>query len=231
MTHDVFISYAYEDKSIADAICAKLEGNQIRCWIAPRDIAPGDKYASALIHAIDHSAVIVVIFSSKADKSPHVRTEIERAFNDEKIIIPFRIENIEPSDELQYFIGSRHWLDALTPPLEEHINNLIKVIQKNFEGNSDFKKNENDDNINITEERVPQKIENKKPLFLKTTTDDWIILIGAFIIAFIISLIGSISSGIWYAFFLYFFFYFGLFGAFFYFVIMIYERLQKFFHL
>ncbi len=41
MEHDVFISYAHEDKAIADAICAKLEENKIRCWIAPRDITPG----------------------------------------------------------------------------------------------------------------------------------------------------------------------------------------------
>lgn len=157
MTHDVFISYAYEDKYVADAICAKLESNQIRCWIAPRDIAPGDKYASALINAIDHSAVIVVVFSSNSDKSPHVRTEIERAFNNEKIIIPFRIENIEPCDEMQYFIGSRHWLDALTPPLEGHINNLINVLNKNLDRNNDFKKNENNLKTNITEKKLALK--------------------------------------------------------------------------
>ena len=130
MGHEVFISYAFEDKLVADAICAKLEENKIRCWIAPRDITPGDKYAPALLNAIDHSQVIIVVFSSKADKSPHVRNEIERAFNKEKIIIPFRIENIEPCDEMQYFIGSRHWLDALTPPLEDHITKLTQFIKK-----------------------------------------------------------------------------------------------------
>jgi len=37
MTHDVFISYASKDKQIAYAICAKLEGKKMRCWIAPRN--------------------------------------------------------------------------------------------------------------------------------------------------------------------------------------------------
>jgi regulation of enolase protein 1 (concanavalin A-like superfamily) len=130
MGHDVFISYAHEDKSIADAICAKLEENKIRCWIAPRDISPGEKYAPALVHAIEASKLVVVVFSHNADKSPHVMTEIERAFNLEKIIIPFRIEDILPSDEFQYFIGRRHWLDALTPPLEDHITQLVQIAQK-----------------------------------------------------------------------------------------------------
>ena len=34
MQYDVFVSYASEDKSVADAVCAKLEALRIRCWIA-----------------------------------------------------------------------------------------------------------------------------------------------------------------------------------------------------
>jgi len=43
---DVFVSYAIEDKLIADAIVAKLEAAMIRCWIAPRDIPPGADWPS-----------------------------------------------------------------------------------------------------------------------------------------------------------------------------------------
>lgn len=132
MTHDVFISYANEDKLIADAICANLEKDRIRCWVAPRDITPGTKFASSIIHAIDTTQLVVIVFSQHSDNSPYVRTEIERAFNHEKVIIPFRIENIEPSDEMQFFIGNRHWLDAMTPPMEDHINRLSKIVQNNL---------------------------------------------------------------------------------------------------
>ena len=44
MAHDVFISHSSKDKPIADAICANLEGTGIRCWIAPRDIAPSEVF-------------------------------------------------------------------------------------------------------------------------------------------------------------------------------------------
>jgi uncharacterized RDD family membrane protein YckC len=134
MAHDVFISYAFEDKPVADAVCARLEQNQIRCWIAPRDIPVAEKFATVIIHAIDHADLIIVIFSSNADKSPHVKSEIEHAFQKEKIIIPFRIESVEPSDEMQFFMGNRHWLDALTPPLEDHIGRLVTVVRKNLGG-------------------------------------------------------------------------------------------------
>ena len=55
MAHDIFISYSHKDKSCADAICAKLEADGYRCWYAPRDIAPGAEWASAIMTPLkDH---------------------------------------------------------------------------------------------------------------------------------------------------------------------------------
>ena len=59
-------------------------------------------------------------------------SEVQRAFKNNRIIIPFRIENIEPSKALEYFIGNAHWLDAITPPLEQKINELVKVVNINL---------------------------------------------------------------------------------------------------
>ena len=42
MPLDVFISYATEDKRIADAPCAAIEARGFRCWMAPRALPPGD---------------------------------------------------------------------------------------------------------------------------------------------------------------------------------------------
>ncbi|HXQ15450.1 MAG TPA: toll/interleukin-1 receptor domain-containing protein [Caulobacteraceae bacterium] len=42
--HDVFISYSSKDKTTADAICALLERDGAKCWIAPRDILPGEAW-------------------------------------------------------------------------------------------------------------------------------------------------------------------------------------------
>ena len=131
--HNIFISYATEDKSVADKICTLLEGNDLPCWIAPRDIAAGEKYALEIIRAIDKTKIFVVVFSRYADQSAHVRTEIERAFNHEKIIILFRIEDIEPSDEIQYFIGKHQWLDAFSGSHEDTIDKLILKV-KSFTG-------------------------------------------------------------------------------------------------
>jgi hypothetical protein len=132
MMHEVFVSYSSGDEKIAYAICSYLEKNAITCWIAPRDIEPGEIFASALIRAIDATKVFVIIFSENSNRSEHVRTEIERAFNQKKIIIPFRIDRTQLSDELQYFIAGRQWLDASLPPLENHFDQLQKVIDRHL---------------------------------------------------------------------------------------------------
>lgn len=127
--HDVFISYAQEDKLIADAVCARLESRNIRCWIAPRDINPGKNFPEAIIEGIEEGKVLVVIFSSSANKSPHVTRELTHAVNKGRIIIPFRIEDVTPSKSMEYLIGIPHWLDAVTPPMEQHIDRLVGTVE------------------------------------------------------------------------------------------------------
>ena len=128
MAHDVFISYSTKDKVIADAICANLENRGIRCWIAPRDILPGKKWGGSIIEAIERSKILVLLLSSNSNKSGNVIRELERAVDTDTTVIPFRVEEILPSEDIAYFIAGTHWLDALTPPLEKHIESLAETI-------------------------------------------------------------------------------------------------------
>jgi WD40 repeat protein len=129
MTHDVFISYSHHDKSAADAVCAKLEQHGIRCWIAPRDVEPGTEWAGSIIHAISNSKIMVLVFSNSANNSPQIRKEVERAVNKGVIVVPLRIEDVVPTESLEYFMSNVHWLDALTPPLEKHLDHLAGTVK------------------------------------------------------------------------------------------------------
>lgn len=128
--HDVFVSYAHLDKPTADAVCAKLEARQIRCWIAPRDVPPGMEFPAAIIQGIEGSRVMVLVFSSHSNVSPHVLREITSAVNKGIIIVPFRIEEVQPSKSMEYLISVPHWLDAITPPIEQHMELLGATIEK-----------------------------------------------------------------------------------------------------
>ena len=129
MAHDLFISYSTQDKPTADAACATLEAAGIRCWIAPRDIVPGAEWGEAIVSAIADCRAMILIFSASANDSPQIRREVERAVSKGIPIIPLRIEDIAPTRSLEYFIGTVHWLDALTPPLENHLRRLTDTVK------------------------------------------------------------------------------------------------------
>lgn len=129
MAHDVFISYTTKNKQVADAICSALEQRKIRCWIAPRDVPPGGNYGEAIIHAIASCQVVVLVYSAAVNLSAAVMREAERAMHHAKPIIPFRLEDVPMQPGLEFFLASCHWLDAIHPPLEEHIQRLGDAVE------------------------------------------------------------------------------------------------------
>ncbi len=135
MRFDAFISYSSRDKSTADAACAILEDAQIRCWMAPRDILPGRDWGEAIIDAIGEAKVFVLFFSQHANKSHQIKREVERAVSKGIPIIPVRIEDVQPTKSLEYFISTPHWLDAITPPLEKHLKALATTVQALMDAN------------------------------------------------------------------------------------------------
>ena len=129
MAHDIFISYAAQDKAIADAVCNALEGAKMRCWIAPRDIRSGEHWAESINSAIKVSRVMVLIFSKDSNHSNQIAKELTLAINSKAIIVPFKIDDIVPSGIIEYYLSDTHWLDAINPPTESQISNLVETVK------------------------------------------------------------------------------------------------------
>src|SRR5260370_3616432 len=129
MAVEVLISYAIANKLTADASSAGLELSGIHCWIAPHDVLQGMEYAESIIEAIEKVRGMVLIFSSNANRSNQVKREVEREVHRGIPIMPFRFEDVPPARALEYYISSPHWLDALTPPLDEHLKQLALTLQ------------------------------------------------------------------------------------------------------
>ncbi len=134
MAHDVFVGYSSKDKPTADAVSATLEAAGIRCWIAPRDIAPGADWGESIVTAIEGARMMVLVFSAHANTSVQIKREVERAVHKGLVIIPLRIEDVLPAKSLEYFLSTPHWLDAFTPPLERHLRYLAGVVRQILEG-------------------------------------------------------------------------------------------------
>ena len=135
--HKVFISYfrgkddatlSESDGHTANMICSALESKNIPCWIAPRDIDPGKNWVDAMIDAVIESRLMVLVFSSNSEQSPWVKIEATYAMDENKKIIPFRIENVSPKKTLRALKVYCQWMDAYTQPLERHIDRLVKEV-------------------------------------------------------------------------------------------------------
>jgi hypothetical protein len=129
MATDVFISHSSIDSHVADAICAFLESRRVRCWMAPRDILPGEEWGDSILRGIQDCRIMVLIFSKSANDSGPVRSEVDRAVNARKVLIPFRIENVAPTGAMEFHIGRRHWLEAYQPPMEKHLELLGRAVR------------------------------------------------------------------------------------------------------
>jgi len=116
MTHDVFISHSIDDADVADALCAALEGRGFPCWIAPRDVAPGEDRGEA----IGGGRALVLILSERSAGAPSVLREAALARRWDVPVVVFRIEDVETPPALDGADG----YDALTPPIGPHLDHL-----------------------------------------------------------------------------------------------------------
>lgn len=114
---------------MAEQVCRFLESHSLPCWVAPRDVTPGKNYGAAIVDAIDECSVFLLILSSASNKSGQVVREVERAASSNSTIIPFRVEDVHPSRDLEFYVSSTHWLDAVTRPLDQHLRELLKAIK------------------------------------------------------------------------------------------------------
>jgi hypothetical protein len=129
MAGHVFISHGSENSDDADELCAFIESNGVKAWIAPRDVRPGIDYSEALQSAIENCSAFVVLVTDMANKSPYVRAETEMAFSSHKPIFPVRLTDINPGPGLAFFLKIRHWTDAYGKGREASLKRLALELQ------------------------------------------------------------------------------------------------------
>lgn len=128
-TYDVFVSHSSKDKDQAAAICAEIEANGLRCWIAPRDIGPGRLWDEAIMDGIASSRVLLLVYSANANRSADVAREIVHATRKRIPILPFRLQDVKPSKAIEYHLVQSQWLDAFPPPIETHFAKLVDAVR------------------------------------------------------------------------------------------------------
>ena len=104
---DVFVSYAREDRPLAEQLAQALNASGLRVWW-DRDLAAGSEFTAVIEAKLLGAAVVIVLWSADSVRSSFVRDESSRALKTGKLL-PVRIEEVE----LPLGFGQLHTLDLL----------------------------------------------------------------------------------------------------------------------
>jgi hypothetical protein len=133
--YDIFISHSSQSSDLASVLVEYLEQKypelkEIRCWVAPRDLAPGSNWAEGIIEGIESSQLFLLLLCPKSNSSPQVIREVERAVNKGKKIIPVRTGNFPLSKSLEYFVSTHHWICVSNPVKPDELFSLATAVRK-----------------------------------------------------------------------------------------------------
>jgi TIR domain len=157
MKDAVYVSHAYEDKSIADAIYGKLESAHLKCWKTAWGTAELEDWREPGRKAIASSRVIVVVLSENANAAPHLEREIALAVSLRRILVPFCLAETTARPEIRFYLSKVPWLKASNPPADEHLEALTTRIRELMSGSG---------------ETTPRKSEGKKAASF-SSTNSW----------------------------------------------------------
>ncbi len=125
----IFISHSSKDQKVARAICAALESRGIDCWLASRNVGPGDNFQEAIVKAIQSAKAMVLVFTDNANNSAEIKKELALASQNKLAVIPARTEDVVPTAALAYELATRQWIN-LFEDWEHEIENLCARVRQ-----------------------------------------------------------------------------------------------------
>ena len=127
MSAPIFISYSSKDQEIAETICQALEARGYNCWIACRDVHPGENFQEAIVQALRSARAMLLVFTSNANNSEEIKKELVLAGRHHVTVVPVRVEDVVPNDAFSYEFATRQWVD-LFKDWEREIEQLVAQL-------------------------------------------------------------------------------------------------------
>lgn len=130
--YDVFISYSSKDQKIAEAMSHYLEERNLRCFVAYRDAPKGEDWGPFIEDAIEDATVFVYVHSKSSNKSKETTREINLAFDENCVLIPFRLSSDKYQEGKRYRLNNLSWLDAFPGDPKNYFGELFNTIRTHF---------------------------------------------------------------------------------------------------
>ncbi|MBR2489503.1 MAG: TIR domain-containing protein, partial [Clostridia bacterium] len=176
----VFISYSSRESDDANLIKSILNKNGIEVWMAPDSIPAGSNYTREIPKAIKLCKVFLLLLSKNAQDSIWVSAEVENAFKNGKIIIPFVLEECPLNDDFDFLLSRSQRIAAYekkSESLEALVSQIKTVIGiKTEKTETDTTASYSTQNVNTSadEELVKQTIEEQRQKLLNEFKSEFV---------------------------------------------------------
>ncbi len=111
MAGEIFISYRRTDEAWARLLHSQLRAQGVEAWFDAQ-IGAGEDWRATTAKALQASRIFVLLFSQAASESEDIAKELAAATFSKKLVVPVRIENIQPTGAFLYELASRNWVNA-----------------------------------------------------------------------------------------------------------------------
>lgn len=128
MQPTAFISHASADDAQAARLTSLLEQRGVRCWIAPRDVNPGQPYADEIVRGIEGCAAFVLLATTTSLSSRNVLNELEQAHRSSRTIYTVMVNQPKVPSDASYYVARLHWLQTNGADLESIAGRLADVM-------------------------------------------------------------------------------------------------------
>jgi serine/threonine protein kinase len=125
----VFVCCATEDEAVGEAVRASLENNRLECFLSDSALEAEPASTSPVSEALREAELFLLILSQQSNRSPQVRQQLESAAHFQLPLLTFRVEAVEPAEDLAYFLWEKNLVDGFDGPLDAHIPGLLQQIK------------------------------------------------------------------------------------------------------
>jgi hypothetical protein len=130
-TKEIFISYVGADKGAARTMANRLVYSGFKVWYDESEIAPGDRWGSAIFHALRNADAVLLLLSEKAQESIAMQFELGAAIADvedspTKRIIPVLLPGSTPPSGL---LAPYQYVDARDGDLSRVVDQVAEALR------------------------------------------------------------------------------------------------------
>ena len=111
MTGEIFISYRRADEAFARLLHDRLKVEGVDAWYDV-EVGAGQDWRAATARALEHARIFVLLYSASAGESDDIAKELAVATLQKKLVVPVRLENVQPTGAFLYESARRYWINA-----------------------------------------------------------------------------------------------------------------------